>query len=178
MWNAGDASYDRWKKAYAIHSPVKRWVLIAVLTLPINIGGNVFTVMGNGHAEKSFFSIASMYQVASNDANNALSLFGYQRAGDTAFTLMGIPAWQTGDHVATFIGLPLVQTSKTVSYVLVGGSVIQISNGEAVVSVGFNVSQHANKMVTSLFAVRQQSGTNVRYFGAFWVPLKSTGSEK
>lgn len=67
----------------------KQVALVALLALPINIGGNVFTVAGNATAEKDIYSIFSFYQKAGRDA---FTVFGflYQQAERDAFTFLGL----------------------------------------------------------------------------------------
>lgn len=85
---------------------VKRVALIALLSVPININGRVFTVIGNAAGEKSVFSVFSLYQRADGDAVTFLGLSGYQRAGNNAVTGAGISGYQrAGNEAVTILGL-------------------------------------------------------------------------
>ena len=64
-----------------------------LLALPIDIGGNVFTIAGNAVAEKNIYSLFSVYQQAGQDAVTGLGL-AYQRAGQNAVTGLGLAIYQ------------------------------------------------------------------------------------
>ncbi len=55
-------------------------LMATFIALPINIGGNVFTIAGNAVAEKNVYSIFSVYQKAGQNAVTLIGLAPYQRA--------------------------------------------------------------------------------------------------
>ena len=69
-------------KPNGISQYLTRIGLIMALSVPLNINGNVFTVIGNAVSEKSVYAIASLYQHAGNDALTWIGITGYQRAGE------------------------------------------------------------------------------------------------
>src|SRR3989344_8892914 len=90
--------------AFCVFAPLgrpKKWAfsiaLISLLSLPININGNVFTVIGNAKSEKSVYSVFSLYQHAGEDAVTIFSLAGYQKTGRNALTFVGVSVGQTAD---------------------------------------------------------------------------------
>ncbi|OGD25618.1 hypothetical protein A2819_02605 [Candidatus Azambacteria bacterium RIFCSPHIGHO2_01_FULL_40_24] len=89
-----------WKKQ------VKRMALVALLALPFNIDGNVFTIAGNATAEKSVYSVLSLYQRAEQNAVTLFGLAGYQKAGQDVETGIGLAGYQqAGRNATTFVGL-------------------------------------------------------------------------
>ena len=76
---------------------IVRNVLIAsVLLAPFNLDGNVISVFGSGVSQKEFYSIASLYQRAGQNAvTGGFSL--YQRAGQNAGTGV-FSLYQRADH--------------------------------------------------------------------------------
>src|SRR3989344_2961544 len=94
-----------WKKQ------VRRMALVALLVLPINIGGNVFTFAGNATAEKSIYSIFSLYQKAGRDAVTAVGLT-YQKAGRDAVTAAGLTYQKAGRDAVTIVGLAGYQKAE------------------------------------------------------------------
>ncbi|MDA2922309.1 hypothetical protein MYX07_03525 [Patescibacteria group bacterium AH-259-L07] len=104
---------------------VQRIALLALLCLPFNFNGTVFTVIGN-ITGKNTYSVASLYQNAGNvaftffglsgyqnagrDAWIAAGLSGYQNAGRDAWTLVGLSGYQNaGNDAATLIGIGFYQ---------------------------------------------------------------------
>ncbi len=66
----------------------KSLAVIALLCLPLNINGNVFTVFGNASSSKNIYSVFSIYEKAEVDA---FSVFGglQQKAGHDAAVIIG-----------------------------------------------------------------------------------------
>ena len=94
-----------WKKQ------VRRMALVALLVLPINIGGNVFTFAGNATAEKSIYSIFSLYQKAEQNATTIIGL-AYQKTGQNAVTFAGLAYQQAGQDAVTIVGLAGYQKAE------------------------------------------------------------------
>lgn len=98
---------------------LKITAILALLCLPVNINGHVFTVMGMAKSEKNVFSGISVYQegenvyslfaimqVARNDAFAVFSPFAIQKAGNDAVTIFGISGYQRAGHDAiTWVGI-------------------------------------------------------------------------
>jgi len=85
---------------------IKPIALVALIALPFNIGGNVFTIAGNATAEKSVYSVLSLYQRAEQDAVTLFGLAGYQKAGHDVETSIGLAGYQqAGRDATTFVGL-------------------------------------------------------------------------
>ncbi len=160
---------------------VKRIALIALLALPINIGGNVFTIAGNAVAEKSIYSIFSFYQKAGQDAFTVMG-FPYQKAGRNAVTIFGIPYQEAEQNAATFCGLAHQKASSNaitifgLAYqqagrdaVMVVGLAYQQAKRDADVLFGLAVYQRAENSagVPIAIALYQRVGEKTRAFGAF-----------
>ncbi|KKT82204.1 MAG: hypothetical protein A3B99_03545 [Candidatus Yanofskybacteria bacterium RIFCSPHIGHO2_02_FULL_44_12b] len=93
----------------------KKWALISLLFLPLNINGNVLTVFGSGVSDKDFYSAFSVYQRANNDVVSIFGglwqesgrdvevlagLVGYQKAGRNASLMLGISGYQKAGDIA------------------------------------------------------------------------------
>ena len=78
---------------------IKGTALMALLALPFNIGGNVFTIAGNATAEKSVYSLFSLYQQAGQDAVTGIGL-AYQQAKQDAVTGIGLAVYQKAERKA------------------------------------------------------------------------------
>jgi len=92
------------EKPQGYKEAAKRLAPLALLCLPFNINGNVITVLGNAKAEKSIFSVFSLYQNASNVAVAVLA--GYQNASENAVAVLA--GYQNASNVAV-AGLALYQ---------------------------------------------------------------------
>lgn len=108
-------------------SLLKRVLFFAVLCIPFNIDGDIYTVIGNGISPTgSIYSLSSVYQSAKKDAviitgvpiyqnagRNVIMLFGlsgYQNAGKGAVTFFGLSGYQKADSMAlTYIGFAFYQ---------------------------------------------------------------------
>ena len=131
--------------SYPIKKLFKEWALIAVLFLPLNINGNVFTVFGSGVSDKSFYSVFSVYQEAEGDAvavlgsldqeagrdaESFVGLVGYQKAGRNALLIIGISGYQKADNFTlNAFGVNVFQNGETNTVVL-GFSGYQKSHGD------------------------------------------------
>lgn len=87
-----------WKKS------AKRLAFVALLALPLNINGNVFTIAGNATADKNMFSFFSLYQNAGQNAGTVLGL-AYQNAGQDAGTFFGLAYQNARQDAVTVFGL-------------------------------------------------------------------------
>ena len=132
---------------------IKKTALIALLVLPINIGGNVFTIAGNATAEKSVYSLFSLYQKAGRDAMTFAGL-AYQQAGQDAFTVIGLTYQKAGQDARTGLGLAGYQRAE---------------RGDAMAIVGLVGYQKAERKakVPAAIAFYQRVGEKTRAFGAF-----------
>lgn len=92
---------------------IKRIAIIALIALPFNIDGNVYTIAGNAityEDGKGVFSIFSLYQRAEKDAVLLFGLGGYQRAKNEAITAFGFTSYQeAGLNAGIGIGLAFYQ---------------------------------------------------------------------
>lgn len=132
----------------------KMLALVALLTLPLNINGNVFTIAGNATAEKSVYSIFSFYQSAGQDVLTIFGLAGYQQAGQDAETTIGLAGYQNaGRDTMTALGLAGYQNAGR----------------NAVTALGLAGYQRAerNAIAGMAIALYQRVGEKTRAFGAF-----------
>lgn len=119
--------------------------MFTLLCLPLNINGNVFTVLGNVHSTgvKNAYSVFSLYQ---NAEYNAYSLFGalYQKAdkGD-AVTIVGLfPNQIAGNNAAVVIGVTPFQRADKNAGTGLGVSLYQKAGNNARVILGINGWQY------------------------------------
>lgn len=138
----------------------KELVVVALLCLPLNINGNVFTILGNAKSSKDIYSAFSLYQNAKIDA---VSIFGtvFQKADRDAFVIIGIAGYQEAGHDA-FLGGGLSGYQKGGNDVgaFFGISAFQKSSGDIVNLIGLVGYQEAGKVAATLccFAGVQNSG--------------------
>lgn len=137
-------------KYYGLKVPISTWLkrfaVVALLAMPINIDGNVFTVIGNAKAEKSIYSVASVYQ---NAGKNAVAFISapviFQKAGGWAFTFLGI-TFQNAEHDANMgLGISIRQTAGDDAMLIVGISLYQQAGRDAVAIGGISVYQMAKE---------------------------------
>ena len=149
-----------WKKQ------VRRMALVALLVLPINIGGDVFTFAGNAIAEKSIYSIFSLYQKAEQNATTIISL-AYQKTGQNAVTFAGLAYQQAGQDAVTIVGLTYQKAGRDA--VTAAGLTYQKAGRDAVTIVGLAGYQKAERetKVPIAIAIYQRVGEKTRTFGAF-----------
>ena len=126
-------------------------VTAMLLALPIDIGGNVFTIAGNAVAEKNIYSLFSVYQQAGQDAVTGLGL-AYQRAGQNAVTGLGLAYQRAGQNAVTGLGLAYQRAGQN-----------------AVTGLGLAIYQKAGRgaRVPISIALYQRVGEKTRAFGAF-----------
>lgn len=118
--------------------------LVALLCLPLNINGNVFTVLGNVHSTgvKNAYSVFSLYL---NAENNAYSLLGpmYQKTGRDAVAVIGFFNNQiAGRHALTLFGV--------VPYQKANDDALSNEDGDAFILAGLNGLQNGKN--STLFA--------------------------
>ena len=94
------------KRPQGFKSYVKRVFLLVLLTMPFNINGNVFTVIGNAESEKDVYSIFSLYQRAGDDALTFIGVSFYQRARNEAVAYIGAVGYQKAGR-KTSLGVAL-----------------------------------------------------------------------
>jgi hypothetical protein len=116
---------------------MKVLAIITLLCIPLNVNGNIFTVLGNAHG-RNVISILSFYQKAEQDIFSISGFLNYQDAGNDAVIL---------------VGFPTIQKSKDESILMAGISGYQRSNNLSTTILGFSIYQKA--------------GDKTRSFGAF-----------
>jgi hypothetical protein len=132
----------------------KRAAVIALLCAPINVNGNVFTVLGNAAAEKNNVSLCSVYQQAGHNAFTVVGPLNYQVAGKSAWTTIGIALYQSaGQGVVTGVGLSGYQSA--------GQNAVTIAGVAGYQSAGESAVTHGG------VAFYQKAGKKTRSFGAF-----------
>src|SRR3989338_5773337 len=74
------------------------FAIAALLTMPVNINGNVFTVLGSAKGK----NVYSLFSIGQKADENAVALFGslYQNAGKEAITGIGIAGYQNAGKEA------------------------------------------------------------------------------
>lgn len=95
--------------------------LIALLAMPININGYVFTIAGNAVGEKGVFSLFSLYQKTPGTAFVVFPLFTWQEAGNDAGAFVGIVGNQKAGNMAVVgIGFAVNQNAQNEVGVILG----------------------------------------------------------
>ncbi len=157
---------------------------LLLLCVPFNIGGNIFTVLGNAVSEKSIFSVLSLYQKANKNAFSLVSL--YQKADGSTVSVFGFLGYQdAGDDAFMFSGISIYQRSNIETVLFVGFSLYQEGSGDIIHAVGISLYQRAKGSVWVIVGVSgyqrsdnedlmciglslyQQVGDRVRAFAAF-----------
>lgn len=149
---------------------LKRYAIMALLCLPVNIGGNVYTVMGNAEAEKNLYSVASIYGKAGGDIITVVNILGYEKAGGNVIVIAGLPLYleagndailgigfssfeQAGKSALVVAGFAVYQQADNAG-VLIGISLYQkATNGVALVMVGVSAYQEAMKSTIILLGI-------------------------
>jgi len=92
---------------------MKYLAVIALLALPVNNNGHVFTVFGNAVGEKGVYSIAPFYQKSDGDVVAVLAPLTYQESSKgNAFAIVGIPSYQSAkESTGLFVGIAPYQKS-------------------------------------------------------------------
>ncbi len=139
----------------------KDLAIIALLCLPLNINGNVFTVIGNASSSKSVYSVFSLYQRADKDAGNLLGGL-YQKAGHDAVVLFGFQGYQeAGNDSVLGFGLSGYQKAGNESGTLAGISGFQNAKKNTIVILGLAGYQKAGNIASMLCCFAgKQNGNN------------------
>lgn len=142
--------------------------ILAFLSVPFNINGNIWTVLGNAESEGSIYSFFPLYQKARRRAGTIVGVLSYQDAKEIAYIMFGFLTWQeAADVAAVGIGFTLCQKAR---YEICLGTGIALYQGLYSTSV---VDKTRSVRTVIGFAVYQtdSSGSNVtmnsRMFGVF-----------
>ena len=120
------AIWCRLEKSRGLAGYAKKACLTALLCIPFNINGNIWTVLGNAESEKSIYSLCSLYQKAKNEAVTLIGLAGYQSAGQDARTDIGLAGYQSAGRDAIIIaGLSGYQSAGNYARNLFGLAIYQ-----------------------------------------------------
>jgi len=113
-------------ESYNFRRTCKTIALIALLTLPVNVNGYVFTIAGNAVGEKGVYSLFSLYQKSDGSVVTFIGLLGYQEAGHAALTFVGVSGYQrAGRDALAGIGLSGYQEAGRDARTLMGLSFLQ-----------------------------------------------------
>lgn len=141
---------------YPINKKIlQRLGITVLLCLPLNINGNVFTVLGNVDSQgvKNIYSVLSLYQSAENDAYSLLGSL-YQKAGRNAATMCVASAYQEAGHDAVVgIGASGYQNAGQDAIVFLGASVRQASGRSSTIVVGVSGIQDAKDVSSTLVGI-------------------------
>ena len=138
--------------------------IAALLTLPVNVNGHVFTLFGNATGEKGVYSISSLYQRSDGNVISLIGLTGYQKAGQNAVAILGIAGYQeAGQDAAAGVGIVGYQKAGRKTTLLIGLS-------------GYQEAGHWALTIAGI-AGYQKVGSATRTFGAI-VPLETPEIQK
>lgn len=130
----------------------------ALLFMPFNIGGNIFTTAGNARTDGSIYSVFSVYQHAEKNAF-ALVNIGYQRAGENAVQFFGV-AYQNANNTAQVFGIAYQNAGKDIMQTI--GVAYQNAGHSALQFIGV-AYQNSNEIAFSLIgAVYQSASTDAK----------------
>lgn len=116
--------------------------ILALLSAPWNINGNIWTIIGNAESEESIFALFSFYQKAENDTLAVFGLLLYQDAGEDAYLVMGVSIWQSAVKDAlVFIGSVLWQKASRDTVMFCGVIFWQRAGREALLIAGISLYQ-------------------------------------
>ena len=155
---------------YDLYPHKKALALCALLALPVNINGHVFTIVGNAQGEKGVYSLMSFYQQADQGDTLALAFAGYQQAGEDALVGFGLSVYQQAKRDAEIIlGLSGYQRAGKDAIVGFGLSVYQQAKEKTEVFFGLSGYQQADKTaITSAgLTLCQRVQDKTRVFAAF-----------
>jgi hypothetical protein len=129
----------------------RRWLKIALisllLTVPFNINGNIFTILGSAvNEEGNIYSLFSFYQ----EGKTVVSIFtlaGYQRAEKKAWVIVGLGGYQKATEAMVGVGLAGYQRAEGGAVVGIGLAGYQGAT-QAVVVIGLAGYQRAEEAAT------------------------------
>jgi len=154
---------------WGISGWAKRVAILAILCVPLNINGNVWTIMGNAVSEKSVYSVFSFYQKAGVDAKTIFTILGYQEAGGDAGILIGLGGYQeAGNDALTVLGVAGYQEAGGDAMVGLGLAGYQEASNDAFTFFGLAGYQEAEgtAQVAIGLAFYQKVAGKGRAFGA------------
>ena len=99
--------------------------ILALLSAPFNIGGNIWTVLGNAESEGSVYSFLSVYQKARRRAVTIVGVLSYQDAEEIAYVLLGFLTRQEAADAGVGIGFTLWQKVWREAHLGIGISLYQ-----------------------------------------------------
>lgn len=158
----------------------RRIFIMTLLCMPINIGGSIFTVLGNAQSEKNIYAILSLYQNAKEDAVSLVNLGGYQKAGGVAMTLLGASSYQEGQQTLLFAGFAGYQKAKSLAITMFGVALCQTSERSAIMGFGVAGYQYGTKISGApvAFVFSQKTGEEHRAFALFSTLESKTKEDK
>ena len=130
----------------------KALAIIALLSFPLNINGNVFTVLGNAESSKSIYSVFSPYQKAGGDAHSVLGSF-FQKAGNDAYVYAGVAGYQEATNAYVGVGVAGYQEAKFDAIVGLGLSGYQKSGHESGMVMGIAGFQKSKMDATNILGL-------------------------
>lgn len=116
---------------------LKHLTIVALLSLPVNINDNIYTIFGSAVSDQDVCSVFSIFQSAERNAFAGLGSI-YQEAKNNAATIVGLSVYQHAGNHACLLG---------------GISVVQISEKHAAIAVGINVLQYGKNHAGILFGI-------------------------
>lgn len=155
-------------KQLTLKAALRTVLIVAVLTMPFNLNGHIFTVFGNVVGKNEHvWALASLYQKTNGFSFTLLAPFSVQLSsgneGD-AFAGIGIPLIQDGNHVALAVGVAPYQSSRRTATVVLGISGAQFSDRYAYTIAALNFYQRAGVQASTFFSFRQRVGDKIRDF--------------
>lgn len=144
--------------------------ILALLSAPFNIGGDVWTVFGNAESEKNMYSLFSFYQRA---GQNAVTIFGlsYQEAGRNAWTVIGASVQKAKEDALVCIGGAVYQKAANYAVTFVGVAFLQDAGEAAGMFLGVAFWQNAGSSASAIWGLAfYQSLTGVSPEGLHGAP--------
>lgn len=131
--------YVESKPINLFRNALKTLAIVSVLSLPINIGGNIYTVAGNATGE-NVYSLLSFYQKAERDAFSVVSL-GYQNAGRSAISIVSLGTYKKALTTVTVVGVDLYEKAGDMALMAFGAVAYQNAGSDAVNIIAVSLYQ-------------------------------------
>lgn len=145
-----------------VRGHAKRLALVAILCIPFDIGGNIFTILGSAESNGSIYSLVSLHQDAKKDAF-AFFFAGNQKAGKNAIVLFSVAVIQhAGNDAIVAVGIAGNQHAGDDAIIVFGIAGNQKAGRDAVVVFGVAGNQKAGKNAVVAFGIagNQKAGRN------------------
>lgn len=129
------------------------WPLFTVLSYPISIQGNLFSLWG-GSGPADVYSLFGVYQDAGKNAFSISGVLLHQRAEGFAFQLVGLVVYQRAtEDVGQLVGIALYQRSGHDAGQFLGIIVVQDAGEESYQFLGVSLFRRSRETDNPVFGL-------------------------